>query len=134
MDLRRISATCNGDNFICKELENLLHKFFLTWVVITMSSFENENNLKWFLAFMSREIFKVSECFWFKHIYFQNVYIYNTYKTTTIGLERQHKSLFSSFPIASNYYSFSRDSFRVARRENSISGHVWTRKAETEAI
>ena len=36
---------------------------------------------------------------WFKHIYFQNVYIYNTYKNTMIGLERKHKSLFSSFPL-----------------------------------
>ena len=36
--------------------------------------------------------------FWFKHIYFRNVYIYNTYKSTTKGLERKHKSLFSSFP------------------------------------
>ena len=35
---------------------------------------------------------------WFKHIYFRNVYIYNTYKSITIGLERKHKSLFSSFP------------------------------------
>ena len=25
--------------------------------------------------------------------------MYNTYKNTTIGLERKHKSLFSSFPL-----------------------------------
>ena len=40
--------------------------------------------------------------FWFKHIYFQNVYMYNTYKNTTVGLEQKHKSLFSSIPILKN--------------------------------
>ena len=40
----------------------------------------------------------ITGLYWFKHIYFRNVYIYNTYKNTTIGLERKHKSLFSSFP------------------------------------
>ena len=41
---------------------------------------------------------------WFKHIYFQNVYIYNTYKDTKIGLERKYKSLFSAFPSYAYIY------------------------------
>ena len=61
---------------------------------------------------IGQELFK-QFWIWFKHIYFENVYIYNTYKNTTIGLEWKQKSLFNSFPSNSESLCHSDASHQV---------------------